>query len=124
MRTPRDPQGIDRAKRLRGDMSPPERALWEILRGQRLAGWKFSRQVSVGPFTIDFAARRGRLAIDLDGGTHAGRKEHDAHRTSYLEKAGWTVIRFTNVDIGSSPEAVAMTILDALGRPARQRAEA
>lgn len=95
-------------------MSPPERALWEILRGHRLEGRKFSRQVSVGPFTIDFAARRERLAIELDGGTHASREQYDAHRTSYLEKAGWTVIRFSNVDIGSSPDGVAMTILEAL----------
>lgn len=119
MRIPRDPQGIDRAKKLRRKMSPPEGALWQILRGHRLQGWKFTRQVSVGPFTVDFAARRERLAIELDGETHAGREEYDARRTSYLEKAGWTVVRFTNIDISSNPGGVAMTILDVLEQVGR-----
>ena len=58
MRTPRDPQGIDRAKRLRREMSMPERALWALLRAHRLDGWKFTKQVPEGPFVIDFAARQ------------------------------------------------------------------
>ena len=114
MRAPRDPQGIDRAKRLRREMSPPERALWRILRGHRLEGWKFTRQVPEGSFTIDFAARRERLAIELDGDTHVGREEYDQRRTEYLERAGWQVIRFTNSDAMTNPEGVAWAILEAL----------
>jgi very-short-patch-repair endonuclease len=122
MRTPRDPQGIDRAKRLRREMSPPERAMWRILRSHRLDGWKFSRQVPEGRFTIDFAARREHLAIELDGDTHAGQEAYDTHRTAYLENAGWTVIRFTNRDLLSNPEGVALTILKQLASPRRGEA--
>jgi very-short-patch-repair endonuclease len=121
MRTPRDPSGIDRAKRLRKDMSPPKRAMWRILRGHRLEGWKFVRQVSVGDYTVDFAARRERLAIELDGETHSGRETYDERRTAYIERAGWTVIRFTNRDMLANPEGVAITILAALHRPGRSK---
>ena len=111
MREERSALGTDRAKRLRRDMTPPERAMWHLLRAHRLAGWKFTRQVPLGPYVIDFAARRERLAIELDGESHATTQEYDAHRTNYLETLGWTVIRFTNAEIASNPEGVAMTIL-------------
>jgi very-short-patch-repair endonuclease len=69
-------------------MSPPERALWRILRAHRLEHIKFTRQVECGPFYIDFAARQLRLAIELDGETHVGRAEEDARRTAFLERQG------------------------------------
>ena len=67
----RDPEKLARARELRRDMSPPERALWRILRAHRLEDIKFTRQVEAGPYYIDFAARRERLAIELDGESHA-----------------------------------------------------
>jgi very-short-patch-repair endonuclease len=97
-------------------MSPPERALWSILRAHRLQELKFTRQVECGPFYIGFAARAARLAIELDGESHVGAETKDAGRTRYLEAAGWKVIRFTNGDVTGDPEAVARAILMALGR--------
>jgi very-short-patch-repair endonuclease len=98
-------------------MSPPERALWHILRAHRLGGIKFSRQVEAGPYYLDFAARGERLAIELDGETHVGREVYDEKRTEWLEAQGWRVIRFTNGDVTSNPDGVAGAILKALGRP-------
>jgi very-short-patch-repair endonuclease len=97
-------------------MSPPEHALWRILRAHRLEGLKFSRQVECGPFYIDFAARQARLGIELDGETHADRAEQDARRTAFLERQGWRIIRFTNNDVMANAEGVARRILQALGR--------
>jgi very-short-patch-repair endonuclease len=114
MRQQRDPGQITRAKEMRREMSPPERALWRILRGHRLEGWKFTRQVPVGPFYIDFACRRERLGLELDGETHVGREVYDARRTRYLETDGWHIIRFTNREIGANPEGVSLHILQAL----------
>ena len=111
MREERSALGTDRARRLRRDMTPPEWAMWHLLRAHRLEGWKFTRQVPLGVYVIDFAARRERLAIELDGESHATSQEYDAHRTKYLEAQGWTVIRFTNAEIANNPEGVAMTIL-------------
>ena len=112
----RDPKKLARARELRANMSPPEHALWSILRAHRLNGIKFTRQVECGPYYIDFAARMHRLAIELDGETHAGREKQDAGRTAFLESKGWRVIRFTNHEIGSNPDGVAEAILRELGR--------
>jgi len=112
----RDPEKLAKARNLRANMSPPERALWYILRGHRLAGIKFTRQIECGPYFIDFAARRERLAIELDGETHVGREKEDAGRTRFLERQGWRVIRFANGDVMSNAEGVARAILIALGR--------
>jgi len=97
-------------------MSPPERALWSILRAHRLGDFKFTRQVEAGPYYIDFAARLERLAIELDGETHVGREGYDVARTQWLETQGWRVIRFTNGDVMGNPESVARAILIALDR--------
>jgi very-short-patch-repair endonuclease len=112
----RDPEKLARARELRANMSPPERALWNILRAHRLEDIKFSRQVECGPFYIDFAARRARLGIELDGDSHEGREKADAGRTVFLERRGWRIIRFTNGDVMTNPEGVATAILMALGR--------
>ena len=112
----RDPKKLARARELRATMSPPEHALWRILRAHRLEGVKFSRQVECGRYYIDFAARQRRLAIELDGESHGGREAQDAGRTAFLEKRGWRVIRFTNPDVMTNAEGVARAILIALGR--------
>jgi very-short-patch-repair endonuclease len=112
----RDPRKLARARTLRTHMSPPEHALWHILRAHRLEGIKFTRQVECGPYYIDFAARLPRLAIELDGETHAAREAEDAARAAFLESHGWRVIRFANADVMGNPEGVARAILISLGR--------
>jgi very-short-patch-repair endonuclease len=97
-------------------MSPPEWALWRILRAHRLNDIKFSRQIECGPYYIDFGARLLRLGIELDGDSHVGREKADTDRTSFLERQGWRVIRFTNGDVMSNPDGVARAILIALGK--------
>lgn len=53
------------------------------------------------PFVLNFAERKLKLAIELDGPSHFedGAAERDAARTQYLEAKGWTVIRFSNADV-------------------------
>lgn len=114
MRRQRDAETLKRSKQLRRDLTPPERALWQILRGHRLEGWKFTRQVPAEPYILDFACRRYKLAIELDGDTHGARENYDARRTSFLESEGWRVIRFSNADAVSNPEGVATMIIEAL----------
>lgn len=114
MRAPRDPILLNRAREMRRDMSPPERALWAILRAHQLAGWKFSRQVQIEPYILDFAARREKLAIELDGTSHTGREAYDTRRTQFLERLGWKVLRFANSDAMTNADGVAMAILAVL----------
>ena len=107
-----------RAKELRTDMTPPERALWAIVRAKRLAGIKFVRQAVRPPYIPDFAARSERLIVELDGDTHAGPKAeaYDARRTALLESHGWRVLRIPNNEVMTNPEGVACAILLALGK--------
>jgi very-short-patch-repair endonuclease len=111
----RDSDTRANAKALRTNQTPPERALWEIVRGNRL-GVKFVRQMVIAPYIADFAARRERLIVELDSDSHAHRAPYDAVRTAALEAKGWRVIRFTNSEILTNPEGVARAILSALGK--------
>jgi len=108
----------NRAKELRTNMSPPERALWDIVRARRLGGVKFVRQAVRPPYIPDFAARSHRLIVELDGDTHgsAEAQAYDARRTALLESHGWRVLRIPNNEVMANPEGVARAILLALGR--------
>jgi len=107
-------QTLRRAKAMRSDMSQPERDLWTALRAHRFNGVKFSRQVPVGPYILDFAARARKLAIEVDGDTHAGNEAHDERRTAWLEEQGYHVIRFSNADVMHNLEGVLLVIEEVL----------
>ena len=105
------------AKELRTEMTPPEEKLWSLLRGGRLEGIKFVRQMVFGPYYVaDFAARKHRLVIELDGDSHAGREAYDARRTEFIESKGFRVIRLSNSEVMTNPEGVLRAILIELGR--------
>lgn len=117
--TKRDIPTRNFAKALRTSQTPPETALWNIIRAKRLGGVKFVRQLPIAPYVADFAARESRLVIELDGDSHIGREAYDAARTAFIESKGYRVIRFTNNDVLINAEGVARAILVALGRDFR-----
>jgi very-short-patch-repair endonuclease len=71
-----------------------EHVLWQAIRGQRL-GVAFRRQVVIGPYIVDFLAPRVLLIIEVDGGYHAARRQADARRERFLQRAGYRVLRVT-----------------------------
>ena len=81
----------ERARELRNNMSGTERRVWYRLRGRRL-GFKFRRQLPIGPYFADFACLSARLVIEIDGGEHH-EEAQDARKTSYLESQGFRVVR-------------------------------
>jgi len=97
---------IERARRLRADMTEVERRLWFRLRGRQLEGHRFRRQIPMGPYVLDFACMKARLVIEVDGGQHAVSADRDDRRTAWLESQGYTVLRFWNNDVLEEPEAV------------------
>jgi len=56
-----------RARRLRKDDTEAERRLWEDLRSRRLNGFKFVRQLAIGPYFADFACRAAKLVCSKAG---------------------------------------------------------
>jgi very-short-patch-repair endonuclease len=100
----------ERARALRNGATDAERLLWRELRQYRP---RFTRQLVIGSFIVDFACREAMLAVELDGGQHAEVMADDARRTEMLEGAGWRVIRFWNNEVTENLDAVVGTILSA-----------
>jgi very-short-patch-repair endonuclease len=114
---------VPAARDLRQRETSAEDSLWEMLRDRRLGGLKFRRQHPVGPFVIDFCCPAHRLAIELDGGVHAGQRQEDAEREAVLTAAGYRVLRFPNEAVCDRLSDVLSTIAAAaqeerLPRPA------
>ncbi len=109
------PDMTQRSRSLRRGSTYPERALWSVLRNNRLKGLRFRRQQAVGRYVVDFYCAGAKLVVEVDGESHAGRADQDAKRSVYLEGRGLTVLRVTNDDVMGNLEAVAMAILDAAG---------
>ncbi len=100
------------ARSLRRSQTDAEAKLWGHLRGRRLDGLKFRRQVPIVGYITDFACVDAKLIIELDGSQHAEREEADAIRTAALRLVGYEVIRFWNADVLKNVDAVLSTILD------------
>ena len=87
------PGATPNARRLRREETDAERKLWSELRNRRLGGYKFTRQVPLGPYIVDFLCRPRRLVIELDGDQHAW-SDTDDIRTGFLNRNGYSVLRF------------------------------
>ena len=103
--------GVERARRLRREMSPPEVALWQHLR-TRPAGFKFRRQHPAHPYTLDFFCREAAVAIEVDGDSHGmgDNPERDERRDAWLAARGILTLRFLAADVLHDLEAVALQI--------------
>jgi very-short-patch-repair endonuclease len=97
------PGAVNRARRLRRDMTDAERALWHLLRESFPAAY-FRRQVPIRHFIADFASYRAKLVIEVDGGQHEG--DVDAERTSIIEAEGYRMLRVWNNDVLGNPDGV------------------
>lgn len=95
-----------RAQQLRRDMTEIELLLWRQLRGRRLAGLKFSRQMPVGPYICDFMCRTVGLVVEVDGSQHGEAEAYDAARTRFIEAEGFRVLRFWNNDVLNNMDGV------------------
>ncbi len=94
-------------------MTDAERRLWSHLRASQLDGFKFTRQLPIGDFVVDFACRSARIAIELDGGQHAN-SATDNNRTAIIEAHGYRVIRFWNNDVLQNTDGVLTAIQEEL----------
>src|ERR1700759_802088 len=103
------------ARRMRAEPTDAERVLWQRLGHDIvLVGSHFRQQASIGPFIVDFASRRAKLVIELDGGQHDWQQAADASRTLRIEAAGYRILRFWNNDVLGNLEGVLNEIQCAL----------
>jgi very-short-patch-repair endonuclease len=121
----RDGAGVIRAvldERALGRAVPEgllEARMARLLREHGLPAPRF--QYRLGRFRVDFAYPAVKLAIEVDGfevhGTPSA-LQRDLHRQNALVAKGWTVLRFTWLDVVRRPAEVAAEIAGVLSRAA------
>jgi very-short-patch-repair endonuclease len=97
------------AKTMRSNSTDAERRLWGMLRGGRLDGLKFKRQVPIDRYIADFVCFEARLIVEADGGQHA-ESATDKARDAHFAASGFRTLRFWNADILRHSEGVAAEI--------------
>ncbi len=91
----------------------PERVLWNRIRAGRLKGLKFRRQQPLLGYTLDFYCHAARLAIEIDGESHAHRRERDRVRDARLAEHGVVTVRIPASEVSRDIEQALEWILRA-----------
>jgi len=97
------------ANKLRKEMTKAEACLWKyILKAGQLKGYQFRRQRSVLKYIADFMCMELMLIIEVDGITHHWEDTivKDKRKQADLEKAGFTILRFTDDEVLNNINAV------------------
>jgi len=94
-------------------MTKAEWFVWSRLRNRQLGGYKFRRQVPIGPYFADFVCLSARLVVEVDGEGHT--QERDELKTAYMSARGYQVVRIPVEQIDESIDSVMDTIFVALG---------
>ena len=100
------------AKQLRREPTDAAKRLWSRLRAKQL-GVQFTREFQIGNAIADFACRRAKLVIEVDGGQHNDSPRDDT-RTRMIESLGYRVIRFWNHDVLENTDGVVQRITEEL----------
>lgn len=90
----------ENSKRMRGNQTMGESALWQNLRSKQL-GVKFRRQHAIGDYIADFVCLTSKLIIEVDGEYHNTPQQQllDKQRTDFFLRMGYKELRFTNDEI-------------------------
>jgi very-short-patch-repair endonuclease len=86
-------------------MTDAESKIWRLLRGRRLADFKFRRQTPVEGYILDFVCFERKLVIEIDGSQHLD-APRDKARDAVLAREGFRVLRYWNNDVLQQPNAV------------------
>ena len=93
-------------------MTLSEVLLWNEIKNGKL-GVRFSRQIPIDNFIVDFYCKEFKLAIEVDGDSHFHDDApiKDAARKLQLEKLGVRFIRFTDVEIKKKMDNVVSKLI-------------
>jgi very-short-patch-repair endonuclease len=84
-----------------------ESKLWYLLlRMKNFSGYKFTRQKPIANFIVDFYCAELRLAIEIDGDSHAESRSYDLQRTVVLNKLGISIVRYSNDEVLNNLDGV------------------
>ncbi len=90
-----DRESLDRARRMRSEMTRAEVILWTRLQRRQLLGYQFKRQKKIGPYYADFACSAAMLVVEVDGATHSSAEEraYDAARCAVEDWSPFVALR-------------------------------
>jgi len=102
--------GVEKARRLRKEMTPAERKLWYEFLSKHPKRWL--KQRPIGPYIADFYCASTKLVIEVDGQSHFTEEgiSYDIERTAHLEGIGIRVLRFSNAEVIGNFEGVCLEI--------------
>ncbi|WP_420583357.1 endonuclease domain-containing protein [Reichenbachiella sp.] len=97
---PYDKKLVPLARKLRNNMTLAEILLWQEIKNKQL-GVRFSRQIPIDHFIVDFYCKDLFLAIEVDGESHYhdDQPTKDKKRQGRLESLGVKFLRFDDIDI-------------------------
>src|SRR5262249_6451131 len=106
-----------------GAHSTAERLLHGLLDDAGLTGWRPQHTIALpsGRVTVDVAFPDRRVAVEVDGWawhTDPEQFQRDRSRQNELVTAGWTVLRFTWLDLTERPDLVLDTLCNTLAAAA------
>jgi very-short-patch-repair endonuclease len=93
-------------------MTKVEWFVWSRLRGRKVGGYKFRRQVPLGPYFADFACPAAHLVVEIDGEGHD--QVQDDRRDAWLRAKGYRVLRISAQEVDESIDDVMDSIYDAV----------
>ena len=107
---------LERAKRLRREMTLPEILLWKELRPSARPRARFRRQHPFGPYILDFFSVSASLCVEIDGYSHdvGDGPAHDARRDRWLKAQGVRTLRLQARDVLADVDGAVATIMAAL----------
>ena len=106
MRVHYNPKLKELARGLRKNSTLSEILLWEHLKNRRMQGCDFHRQRPIDEYIVDFVCSQLGLIIEIDGESHASKKDLDLKREERLKELGFHVLRFYDLDVKQNMEGV------------------
>src|SRR5690606_6817358 len=83
-----------KARDLRNNSTLSEVLLWNELKHKKFMNYDFHRQKPIDEYIVDFFCYKLKLAIEIDGISHAFKEERDEIRQKKLEHLGIRFLRF------------------------------
>jgi len=97
------------ARKLRREMTYPERLIWSRIKVRHPGGPIFRRQYPFDRYVFDFYCARIKLVVEIDGWGHnmGDIPERDARRDAFLHENGFEVVRIPAADVIEEPDDIA-----------------
>jgi very-short-patch-repair endonuclease len=118
------PEKFRFASRMRREPTPTEDRLWQAVRRKAL-GHRVHRQSVILGYIADFYCPAAALVIEVDGDSHADRREWDETRDRAMASIGIATLRIDSKEITDSLDDVVRRLhreVQDRARPARRAA--